>query len=376
MDSDATVGPASVAGPIRLEPFHGLTLAPARVGDPASARAFARPYQEVPARLRQWERRRFLTRDADPAVYLHEYTAGGLTIRGLVGSLDVSSRTTGPDRPLWAHEGIHPAQAAELANRMAAMELNPAPILLVHRGRAEVRDLLDRVAAREPHQVFTDKVGHRNRLWTVRSAEDLAVLDRGLRDARVLIADGHHRYAAYLRMQEKAPGTPADRGLVMLVDQTDTPLFLGAIHRVLTGTNLDEVEAAAAGWATTERVARGVALDALAHDTMLATDGDAWVAIRAQVPPDRALVEILHDELVPRLGHDRRRIEYRHSVEDALAGLPASGTAVLLPAPDFDQVLRTVASGRLLPEKATSFQPKPSLGALMRSLRDESASPS
>ena len=376
MDSDATVGPASVAGPIRLEPFHGITLAPGRVGDPASARAFARPYREVPARLQQWERRRFLTRDPEPAVYLHEYTAGGLTVRGLVGTLDVSSRTTGPDRPLWAHEGIHPAQAAELASRMAAMELNPAPILLVHRGRPEVRDLLDRVAAREPDHVFTDKSGHRNRLWPVRSTEDLGVLDAGLRDAQVLIADGHHRYAAYLRMQEQSPGTPADRGLVMLVDQTDTPLFLGAIHRVLGGIGVAEVEAAATGWATTERVSRTVALDALAHDTMLATDGAAWLAIHARVPPDRALVEVLHDELVPRLGHARRRSDYRHSVEDALADLPARGTAVLLPAPDFDQVLRIVASGRLLPEKATSFQPKPSLGALMRSLRDESASPS
>jgi uncharacterized protein (DUF1015 family) len=108
---------------------------------------------------------------------------------------------------------------------------------------------------------------------------------------------------------------------------------------------------------------------------MVVTDGHGWLALHARVPPDRALVEILHDELVPRLGKDPR-IEYHHSVEDALAGLPHRGTAVLLPAPDFDQVLRTVASGRLLPEKATSFQPKPSLGALMRSLHDESSSPS
>ena len=41
-----------------------------------------------------------------------------------------------------------------------------------------------------------------------------------------------------------------------------------------------------------------------------------------------------------------------------------------MPAPDFDLVLRIVAAGGLLPEKATSFQPKPSLGVLIRSLRD------
>ena len=44
---------------------------------------------------------------------------------------------------------------------------------------------------------------------------------------------------------------------------------------------------------------------------------------------------------------------------------------MLLPAPEFDQVRDLIRAGGLLPEKATSFQPKPSLGVLMRSLRAE-----
>ena len=39
-----------------------------------------------------------------------------------------------------------------------------------------------------------------------------------------------------------------------------------------------------------------------------------------------------------------------------------------MPAPDLDQVQRVVISGGLLPEKATSFQPKPSLGSFIRLL--------
>ena len=42
-----------------------------------------------------------------------------------------------------------------------------------------------------------------------------------------------------------------------------------------------------------------------------------------------------------------------------------------MPAPEFADVLRIAEAGRLLPEKATSFQPKPSVGVLIRSLRDE-----
>ena len=64
-------------------------------------------------------------------------------------------------------------------------------------------------------------------------------------------------------------------------------------------------------------------------------------------------------------------IAHHHSVEDALASAQAQAPAVLLPSPDFRQVRAMVEAGGLLPEKATSFQPKPSLGALMRPVPDE-----
>ena len=73
-------------------------------------------------------------------------------------------------------------------------------------------------------------------------------------------------------------------------------------------------------------------------------------------------------------GLDRRdgTITYHHSVEEALRKVRRDrDTAILMPAPDFDLVHHIVAHDRLLPEKATSFQPKPSTGVLMRSLDDE-----
>src|SRR4051812_39959948 len=143
MDAEPVVTPPHVARPLRLRPFRALMLSATRIGDPASARAFARPYRDVAARLTRWERGGQVARDTSPALYLHEYTADGVTMRGVVGALDVSRRAA--HRGDWAvfpHEGIHPAQAGELADRMAEMEMNPAPILLVHHGTPALRDLL------------------------------------------------------------------------------------------------------------------------------------------------------------------------------------------------------------------------------------------
>ena len=69
------------------------------------------------------------------------------------------------------HEGIHPAQAGELADRMAEMEMNPAPILLVHRGSADARRMLREVRGTAPDHQFTDRSGHYHRVWAIRDAD-------------------------------------------------------------------------------------------------------------------------------------------------------------------------------------------------------------
>lgn len=371
--------PPYVAGPFRLLPFRALMLAPHRVGDPSTGRAFARPYRGVAARLVRWQARGLVRRDDSPALYLHEYAAAGMTVRGLVGALDVSRRATrAEDRAVLPHEGIHPAQADDLADRMAEMGLNPAPILLVHSGTPRLGELMAGVVAAPPDHEFTDRSEQQHRIWAIREPGRLAEIADELRETRALIADGHHRYAAYLRLQRRSPGGPCDFGLAMLVDQSDTPLFLGPIHRSLAGTSLDDLRSAAEslGMHCTART-QPQAVTALGPSTLAATDGKEWVVVDLDVPPDRAAVELLHRQLVPALPHGPSTIGYHHTVDDALASAdPRSSVAVLMPAPSVDLVQRIAEHDRLLPEKATSFQPKPSLGVLIRSLRDESDAPS
>jgi uncharacterized protein (DUF1015 family) len=373
MDTSLVVSPPSVGRPLRLLPFRGWHLTPGRIGDPATGRLFARPYRDVAERLARWRQDGQFLQDSAPAVYLHEYTAGGLTVRGLVGALDIAHRAaTVDDRAVVPHEGIHPEQVTELADRMESWKLNPAPILLVHRGPAAVRDLVDRTLETPPAHEFVDRADQRHRVWAVRDASDVHDLNTALAVSRALIADGHHRYAAYLRMQQRAAGGPNDRGLAMLVDQADTPLFLGAIHRVFLGTTLEELGKACPPNAVFAPVAMADAFAALSQATLVATDGQRWATVKLALPADRAAVEVLHDELLPPLALTERRIGFHHSVEEALTRIrSARGVAVLMPAPDFDLVVRVARAGRLLPEKATSFQPKPSIGVLIRSLRDE-----
>ncbi|MDZ5662339.1 DUF1015 family protein [Nocardioides sp. S-58] len=368
----ASVVPPYVAKPLTLQPFRAVMLAPGRVGDPASARALARPYRDVASRLLQWIEEGRASADVAPAIYLHEYTAEGLTVRGLVGALGVARRADSmAERAVWPHEAIHPEQAGELADRMRQMELNPAPILLVHHGEQELRDLVTDIGRGTPDWRYLDRTGQRQRIWAVRDEETLARIATLLADTRCLVADGHHRYAAYLRLQEDNPGTAWDAGLAMLVDQRDTPLFLGAIHRTFPGVTIDDLAGACrAAGADVSHQDRHHALSALDSTHLVLTDGNVWQTVSPGDLAREAAVSWLHEQVLGRLPVPPVRIEHHHNVEDALTASSSVAPAVLLPSPDFEQVRALVESGGLLPEKATSFQPKPSLGVLMRPMND------
>lgn len=373
MHDPPLVHPPHVARPLRLRPFRGLTLDPSRIGSPASARAFTRPYDQVADRLERWARRGQVHHDSEPALYVHEYAVGGVTVRGLVGALDISRVAhERRDAAVLPHEGIHPRQVDDLAARMSQMQVNPAPILLVHHGPVAVREVLDREQRRSPDRELTDRGGQHHRVWAIREPSTLATLERELADRQALIADGHHRYAAYLQLRAREPGTATRAGLAMLVDQDDTPLHLGPIHRILGHTTLPALAAAGARiGAVLREVDAERAIGALAPDTLVATDGRRWATLDVHLPPDRLAVEVLHDRLLPELRPRPTRLAYHHGVNEALADIDRRpGVAVLMPAPTFSRVLATCTADRLLPEKATSFQPKPSVGVLIRSLRD------
>lgn len=355
---------ASVAA-FALQPFRALRLTDSHVGDPTAARVISRPYRSVPGRLLEWRRRRHLQIDPEPAIYLHEYTSAGVTVRGLVGLVDLKQVKAN----IFAHEGTYTPQVTQLADRMAAMSLNPAPILLMHAGQADVRQILDTTAARPPDLVYTDRSDQVQRIWRITSPELVADLNRHLAATQSVIADGHHRYQAAQQLARQRPGTDWASTLVMLVDQRDTPLQLSAIHRTIPRLTLETVRAAL----TDDQVLvhQPTSHAALAHldHALVLHDGAAWATLEPRTPRD-LLVRWLHEELLPRWGVSDAKIAFHHSAGEAISRT-GNGLTVLLPAPRFPQVAASATSGQLLPAKATSFQPKPNLGVLMRQLNTE-----
>jgi uncharacterized protein (DUF1015 family) len=305
-------------------------------------------------------------------------------------------------RIIQPHENVAPGPVAGRRQLMEATEANLEPIFLLYEGAGgSATKIVDEVGSeRAPLLEARTRDGLQHRLWAITDETELAAIGADLAPRTALIADGHHRYAAYLQLQEReledgAGSGPWDFGLALLVDSTAYPPQLGAIHRVVEGLVPDAAvrlaksafrvrdlpfgttDLAAALAALADAGERGVAfLLAGAGRIYLLTDPDPTLVSSAVADKPAELWQqmpavILQDLLFARLwgiDDDARSVRAIHDAASAIAAADEDprGTAVICSPMSAGQVYQVAALGRRVPRKSTSFGPKPRTGLVMR----------
>ncbi|HET6626510.1 MAG TPA: DUF1015 domain-containing protein [Nocardioidaceae bacterium] len=409
----AAASPMPGRRPFVLAPFRGLRFDPRTVGDLGTvisppydvldaetvrdleavnrrnivrlilSRRFERPYLAVRKRLHSWREKSYLRADDAPALYLYQYTVDQVTVRGLVG---VAALREEHERVILPHEDVMPGPVEDRAVLMRTTESNLEPILLVHEGTERLRTLLTETTRNEPLVTFTAADGSDHVMWALVDPECLALVSAELADTQALIADGHHRYAAYLdlqrEMRDATAGTdesPWDFGLALLVDQHDYPLTVGPIHRSVAALTIADVQEISADrgdeFATfRDREAAFTAQAEHAADgrraSFVLSDARVWAVL--STPRSHAVdAAVLHEELFEAWHVAEEQVGYHHSLDQALQTTARQpGIVVAVHPPNVRQVMETAARGVRMPRKSTSFSPKPSMGVVMRDLHD------
>jgi len=374
------------------------------------------PYEDAARDLRDWLADGILTADSVPGLYVYEQAiaagddgpgddgragdrAARPVQRGLIGALGLVPYAA---RVVQPHEDVAAGPVAGRRQLMEATQANLEPIFLLYEGgNGAATRLVDLVAdSRSPLTEAFTADGLRHRLWAITEPAELTAIAADLAPRTALIADGHHRYAAYLQVQERlrqagaGPG-PWDLGLALLVDSAAYPPQLGAIHRVIVGL-VPESAAKLAETAFNVRELPGGSADVAAALGALAGAGRHGVAFlltgneRAYLltDPDPGLLRSAVPEQPPELWQqlpaavlegllfariwgiedDARSVQ---AVHDAAAAIRAAddepgGTAVICCPMSAAQVYQVAALGRRVPRKSTSFGPKPRTGLVMR----------
>ncbi|MGW2477779.1 DUF1015 family protein [Streptomyces sp. NPDC001665] len=413
---------------LRLLPFRGLRYVPERVGSLAAVTSppydvvvrpdglhhleSADPHNIVrlilpqagtvaarnaraAATLDDWLAEGVLAPDPEPALYVYEQRDDEILQRGVIGALALSGPADGVVLP---HEDVMAHVVEDRADLMRATAAHLEPLLLTYRSDGGTATgataVVERTAEREPLLCTTTEDGFRHRLWAVTDPAERAEIQADLARHQALIADGHHRWATYLRLQREHtdPG-PWDYGLVLLVDTARYPLRVRAIHRLLHGLPVADALAALTGLFRIREVA-GPLPDAMKALAGAAAEGNAFLlagdggfhlidrpdeALLARtVPADRPAAwrtldaTVLHSALLDqvwRIPDDPAHIAYIHDTAAAVEQAERHGSTAVLMHPVREELVRDLArQGVTMPRKSTSFGPKPATGLVLRSL--------
>ena len=389
--------------------------------------------------LTRWAREGVVAVDAGPALYVYEMSTArsgaepASVTRGLVGAVELRDPADGVILP---HENTMAGPVADRLALMEATDANLEPIYLVYDGGgaasravAGVRPPADDPAAgtpsgggsgdgtragaddpeaAEPPQFLisaTTPDGTVHRLWAITDEDTLRAIAADLGTRHALIADGHHRYATYLRLAERrreigVPG-PWDRGLALLVDSSAYGPQVHAIHRVIPDLELDRaatlagrdftVESSADPDHALELISTGspagyghgfavVLTDGRRSVIVSAPSAEILASTRRDDEPEALLdldVSVLHRILIERtwnLIDNEETVLYAHSRAEAVSEAVArGGIAVLLRPTPVEAVAAVAAAGARMPRKSTLFTPKPASGLLMRRFVDQPA---
>jgi uncharacterized protein (DUF1015 family) len=347
--------------------------------------------------LAAWRGDGTLRADDEAALYVYEQQAGGHVQRGLVGAIGL---TPAEDQIVLPHENTMAGPVADRLALMGATEADLEMIFLVYDGGGAASQAVADAGSREPLVEATTADGTHHRVWAITDADTLGAIAADLHPRRAVIADGHHRYATFLKYQAErhAAGDgagPWDLGLAFLVDGSAFGPEVHAIHRAVPGlAPSDAAERAAAGFTVTPVDGNlDAGLEALeragkAGTAFLLTDGGAsWLLtepapgpLADAMPSDRSEawkaldVSVAHTLLIRTLWgleDNEQIVEFHHDVPAAVAAAKAGGgTALLLNPTPVADVAAVAAAGDRMPRKSTLFVPKPATGLLIRAFAD------
>ena len=185
--------------------------------------------RESAAMLARWDADGLLVRDDTPAMYVYRWRGGDSVLTGLVAGVSLQQTSLVP------HEEVIEAAVGRQHALAAAThaQLEPIVALVEEHGAAESLRRAVRQAVGGPPDRQLSEHGVTHEIWSVAASATHREVASGVGSAPLLVADGHHRLAAWSRLAQRAadPGaSPWAYALTMLLDASQAALSLGLTY--------------------------------------------------------------------------------------------------------------------------------------------------
>lgn len=349
-------------------------------------------YESAADNFRKFQERGWLVQDDKEQYYIYAQTMEGKTQYGLVVGARVDDYLSGVIKK---HELTRRDKEEDRMKHVRVNNANIEPVFFAYPDNEVLNSLIMRYAATAPEYDFIAPVdGFRHRFWVIADDADIAtVTEEFAKMSALYIADGHHRSAAAALVgAEKARQNPDHRGdeeynYFMAVCFQASQLTILDYNRVvkdLNGMSSEEFLAALAKNFVVEDKGTECYKPQRLHEFSLYLDG-RWYSLKAKEGTfnDADPIGVLDVDISSRLilddllGIKDLRSDKRIDFVGGLRGLGElkrrvdSGEmrmALALYPVSMQQIMDIADSGKIMPPKATWFEPKLRSGLVIHKL--------
>jgi len=361
-------------------------------------------YTKAAAFGREWRSQGILVQDSSPSLYVYSQTFNApsgkqFERRGFIALGRVEDYST---KVVYRHEQTLAKPKADRLDLLRATRTHYEQLFLLYEDTGEIDGLL--AAPGTPEIDVKDEYGVAHRVWQIADRGTISAVQGKMRDKKLVIADGHHRYETALNFRNECraaagttnPEAPYEFVMMTFVNMNDPGLLVLPTHRVVHSLGsfsadkfhdacvpffeIEEVDKSINAAAATDRLnnrgRNGTALLAVAANRVLLLHSPKpagskfFTGLSAQqqsldvVQLHKCVLEgvlKLSEESI----RNQQNLSYLREASEALAqvrgGMPGKNVAdiAFLMNPCPVQKVRDIAfAGEVMPQKSTDFYPK------------------
>lgn len=351
-----------------------------------------RVYESAVANFKKFQEKGWLVQDDKEHYYIYAQTMNGKTQYGLVVGAYVNDYLTGVIKK---HELTRRDKEEDRMKHVRVNNANIEPVFFAYPDNKTLDSLIKRYSKTEPEYDFVAPIdGFRHQLWIIDDEKDIkTITDEFAKMPSLYIADGHHRSAAAALVgAEKAKQNPNHTGkeeynYFMSVCFQASELTILDYNRVvkdLNGMTTEEFLTALTKNFIVQKKGRAAYRPKQLHEFSLYID-ENWYSLTAKegTYDDSDPIGVLDVDISSRLilddlmGIKDLRTDKRIDFVGGLRGLEElkrrvdSGEmrwALALYPVSMQQIMNIADSGKIMPPKATWFEPKLRSGLVIHKL--------
>ena len=351
-----------------------------------------RVYEKAAENFQKFQDKGWLVQDEKEQYYIYAQTMNGKTQYGLVVGAYVNDYMTGVIKK---HELTRRDKEEDRMKHVRVNNANIEPVFFAYPDNAVLDALIKKYAQTKPEYDFIAPIdGFGHQFWIISDDEDIKTVTEEFRKMPSLyIADGHHRSAAAALVgAEKQKQNPNHKGdeeynyfmAVCFQASQLTILDYNRVIRDLNGLSSEEFLKALAKNFVVEKKGAEIYKPAKLHEFSLYLDGE-WYSLSAKegTYDNNDPIGVLDVDISSRLILDEiLDIKDLRSSDriDFVGGLRGLGelkrrvdsgemrTALALYPVSMQQIMDIADSGKIMPPKATWFEPKLRSGLVIHKL--------